>query len=116
MARSGRNVGSTRTASDGSAAIFRCSSSESVGSSVVQTSTTFICRRMPRQENSGWARRALHSFQMPRAVSGPSKRSEMPSGRFNSMCVQWYSGLRSVLGTVWAQARNFSSSEASPVM
>ena len=70
---------------------------------------------MPRAENSGVSSFALHSCQMPSAVSGPSSRSLMPSGRFSSRCVQWYSGLRSVWGTVSAHFWNFSRSEASPV-
>ena len=71
-----------------SAAMAAWCSSESTGSSVVQTTTTFICRRMPRHDMSSRASSALHWSQIPAAVCGLSKRSLIPSGRFSSRCVQ----------------------------
>ena len=57
--------------------------------------------------------RSLQRSKISRAVAGESS-SSIPNGRFSSMAVQWKSGLRSVSGTVRAQASNFSQSEASP--
>ena len=113
--RSGRKVASTRVEKERSAAIWAWHLRSATGSSVVQTSATFICRMIPRHENSGWVSFALDSRQMPSAVCGPNSRSLMPSGRFSSRWVQWYSGLRSVMGTVSAHFWNFSQSLASPV-
>ena len=88
MPLSGRHAGSTRTRNDASAAMALWCSRLSVGSSVVQTTSTFIRRRMARQENSGRASFALHSSQMPFAVRGFSRRSPMPKMRWSSRCVQ----------------------------
>ena len=57
--------------------------------------------------------RSLQRSKISRAVAGERSRS-IPKGRLSSIAVQWKSGLRSVSGTVRAQASNFSQSEASP--
>ena len=63
MPLSGRQAGSTFTSKEASRAIAMCAPSESVGSSVVHTTTTLNRLMMPRALNQGSFSLSLHFSQ-----------------------------------------------------
>jgi hypothetical protein len=87
-ALSGRHVGYTCVSGSLRAASFTWGSSESVGSSVLQTTATRNCFRSPIAVNAGSFSRSLARSKTSLAVAGQSTVS-IPNGRRSSMCVQW---------------------------
>ena len=87
-ALSGRQVGYTCVAGALRLARRACGSSESMGSSVLQTTATFHCASRPSAEKLSCFSVSLARANSSRAF-GASSGSSMPNGRLSSIGVQW---------------------------